>query len=1006
VRTGGWYGCPVAAACVVLAAVAGAAALLLGAEYGPRETQARSAFAVTLRHYGVDAREIERSLAIPLEDALASAPGACGVSSSSEYGKARVVVHFSTGTDSGSACESVRDAAERIYQTLPSSVQRPELGSTSEGRGPVWVAAVYSGSHSITELGSLLERTVKPALEKIAGAGEVELAGSGLPEVMVEVDQSAAALLGVDAGEVARFLAMNDALMPAGILRSDGRQIVVVADGRYSGASTLRNALIPSSSGQPVTLGSFCSIIEGHRKPETLSRVNGQPAMTVAVNPGGGANLPALSRAIAYEVESLATAHGIRFEVLSDVGAEVARSFGSTISATFQGALAVAVATALLVGSGSLRSGNRVRFVAMAAVPVVLVVSAALLSALGFGLDRHVLAGLAVGLGVSVDAAILAAERLGNAASVRGGVRAMRELAPSLASGSATTLVVLVPLAGLDFLSEGVARVAAAIAAVCIVSFLYTVLIMPPLMLGGSPGNNDACVQGVSRRKRGRRRLHRLLALNALLCGRKPRIPLVAAVILSIAGFVSVLSMPLETRVVEEENIVYAQLEFEPGSAASSVDLRLADYAEAILARAGLKSIQSTARRGSGSVAVSFDATKTDRDQIAAALRGVPLSSGFVWIPGSSKGERSWELVVSGDDDASCRNLCSLAAQAVSALPFIVETVLNYKDGPPDLILHPDRNRAASLALGFSSLATALRTSIHGPVAYKRLGDDGETDVRVTVQRSGFPESSDALSTLVLSSQGGVQVASFTQAERRADASRINRRDRQRVASLTMRSGPIDPRAVRAAVLAAVSGIELPPGYTFEFDREAIEAASRLRGAGWSFLLAAAFACMVVAAVTESFGAPVAVFSALPPSLAVPALLLAASGAAMDATVACAFVAVSGMVVNASVLTVDERRHQGARSPATVYDLYSLMRARFGALAATSGTTVAGALPFLFLADSGSSMVRSLAFVSAAGTAASFLMALVIIPALASIAPALFHGCVHSECPSRKGSQT
>ena len=1005
-KTMSWYGRPAAAACVVLAMVAGAVGLLIGAEYGPRETQTRSAFAVTLRHYGVDAREIERSLAIPLEDALASAPGACGVSSSSEYGKARVVVHFSPGTDSGSACEAVRDATERVYHTLPSSVQRPELGSTSEGRGPVWVAAVYSGSLAVSELGSLLERTVKPALEKIAGAGEVELAGSGLPEVLVEVDQSAAALLGVDAGEVAHFLEMNDALMPAGTLRADGRQLVIVADGRYPSASKLRDALIPSSSGQPVTLGSFCRIVEGHRKPEALSRVNGQPAMTVAVNPGGGANLPALSRAIAREVESLATVHDIRFEVLSDVGAEIARSFGSTLSATFQGALAVAVATALLVGSGSLRRGNRVRFVAMMAVPVVLLVSAALLSAMGFGLDRHVLAGLAVGLGVSVDAAILAAERLGNAGSVPDGVRAMRELSPSLASGAATTLVVLVPLAGLDFLSEGVARVAAAIAAVCIVSFMYTVLLMPPLMLGGGLGNRSACLQGPARRKRGVRRLHRLLALNALFCGRKPCIPLFAAAFLSIAGLVAVLSMPLETRAVEEENSVYAQLEFEPGSTASSVDLRLADYVKSIPARAGLKSVQSTARRGSGSVAVAFDAAKTDRDQIAAALRGVPLSSGFVWIPGSSKGERSWELVVSGDDDAMCRSLCSLAAPAVSALPFIAETVLNFKDGSPDLILHPDRNRAASLALGYSSLAAALRTSIHGPVAYKRLGDDGETDVRITVQRAGFPESSDALSTLVLSRQGGVRVASFTQAERRADASRINRRDRQRVASLTMRTGPIDPRAVRAAVLAAVSGIELPPGYCFEFDREAIEAASRLREAGLTFLLAAAFACMVVAAVTESFGAAVAVLSALPPSLAVPALLLAASGTAMDATAACAFVAVSGMVVNASVLTVDERRSQCAGGPATVCDLYSLMRARFGSLAATSGTTVAGALPFLFLADSGSAMVRSLAFVAAAGTAASFLMALVIIPALASIAPALFHGCVHSECPSRKGSQT
>lgn len=990
----------------MLAAVAGAGYLLMGAEYGPREAQSHSVFAVTIRHYGVDAREIERSIAVPLEDALAAAAGATGVSSSSEYGKARVIVRFAAATETDSAYEAVRDAAERVYLTLPSSVQRPELMTTSEGRGPVWIAAVYSGCLSPLELGRILERSVKPSLEKLTGASEVELAGAGLPEVTVEVNEAAAVVLGVDAGMVARSMAKNDILVPAGTLRSEGRSLVIVADGRHADVATLCEELIASASSIPVPLGAFCRILESPRKPETLSRVNGEPAMTIAVNPGGNANLPALSRALARETEALAKAYGIRFEVLSDTGADMARSFGSTLSAALQGALAVAMASALLVGSGNQRRKNQTRIIAVIAVPVILVISAALLCALGFGLDRHMLAGLAVGLGASVDSAILAAERLEKSVTVERGILAMRGLAPSLTSGTATTLVVLVPLAGLDFLSEGVGRVATAIAAVCMVSFLYTVIIMPPLMLGSCTGDCEGNRRRNSGHPWGSRRLHRLLALNALLCARKPLIPLAAATFLSIAGLMAVLVMPLETRELSEDNAVNAQLEFEPGTAAASVDLSMADYSQALSSTEGLKSIQSTARRGSGSVFVSFDPAATDRDRVAAALRKIHVPGGFVWIPGSSSGERSWELVVSGADDTECQRLCSIAAQAVSALPFISETVLNFKDGPLDLVLSPDRNRSASLGLGFQDAAAALRASIHGPVAYKRLGKNGETDVRVTVQRTGFPETMDAYSTLVLSSNGWMRVDSFMEGTRSRDASRINRRDRQRIASITMRSGPVDPRKARTAVLDAVSGMELPPGYRIEFDREAIEAASRLGGAVWSFLLAAAFAYMVTAAVTESFGAPLAVLSALPPSLAVPALLLWATGTPMDATVACAFVAVSGMVVNASVLTVDERRSQHSSSIAGAFDLYRIMRARFGSLAATSGTTVVGALPFLFLSDAGSTMVRSLAFVAATGTAASFVMAITIVPALASVAPALFRGFDLSENHVEEGVQT
>lgn len=985
-----WYARPVAAACAAFAALAGAVYLLRDSEYGPREVMARSAFAVTIRHYGVDAREIERSIAIPLEDALASAPGATGVSSSSEYGKARVVVRFASAAEPDSAYEAVGDATERVYLTLPSSVQRPELMTTSEGRGPVWVAAVYSGNMSPVELGRVLEHSVKPALEKLDGAGEVELAGTGLPEVVVEVDEAAAAVLGIDAGMVASSLAKNDVLVPAGMLCSEGQQLAIVADGRYLDASRLGDEFIMSSAGKPVALHTFCNIVEGARKPETLSRVDGKPAITVAVNPGGGANLPALSRAIAIEVEALAVIYGIHFEVLSDTGADIARSFGSTLFAALQGALAVALASALLLGHGKVRRTIRAKFVAVIAVPIVLVISSALLSALGFSLDRHVLAGLAVGLGASVDSVILSAERLGKSVGVEQGVMAMRGLAPSLASGAATTLVVLVPLAGLDFLSEGVARVALAIATVCIVSLLYTLLILPPLLLGGEV---PACIK---KKRRGfshrmcARRFFRLLARNAFLCARKPWIPLSAAAALGIAGLVAVLVMPLESRELREENTVYAHLEFEPGMTVPGVDLLLADYSEALAGIEGFTSIQSTARHGSGSVSVAFDPELVDWDGAAAALREVPVPGGFVWIPGSSAGERSWELVVSGDDDRECERLCLLAARSVSGLPCISGTVLNFKDGPLDLLLSPDRNRKASLGLGLQSVTAALRTSIHGPVAYKRPGQNGESDVRVTVKHSGFPEASDAQATLVLSAHGGVRVDAFMGMQRISDASRINRRDRQRIASITMRTGQIDPRAVRSAVLAAIADIELSPGYRMEFDREAMEATARLQGAGWSFLLAAVFAYMVTAAVTESFGAPLAVLSSLPPSLAVPALLLFITRTPIDATVACAFVAVSGMVVNASVLTVDERRSCNPGGRASAADLYRIMRARFGSLAATSGTTVAGALPFLILSDSGSAMVRSLAFVAATGTAASFVMALTMIPALASVAPCLF----------------
>jgi multidrug efflux pump subunit AcrB len=983
---------------MTLAILADSAAILANAEIGPREPSSLSVFAVTIRHHGVDAREMERSIAMPLEDALASIPGSKETSSVSEYGKTSVLVGFALGTDGSDAYEAVRDAAQRVCDRLPRSVQRPEIRSRSEGRNPAWVAAVRADGCPESSLGRVLERSVKPALERLAGAGDVELAGSGRPELVVEVDEEAAASAGVSILDIASSLAGSDLLAPAGSLRLSGITLGLVADGRLPTAESINGAYVATGSGEPVPLGAFCRVSAQDRKAEALSRVDGEPAATISVSPGGGSSLPALSRAIARESAILSAEHGIRFTVLSDTGAEVAASFMSTLSATVQGVVAVAVASALLVGAGG-SSAWKARLVAVAAVPVILVMSAATMSSFGIGFDRHALAGLAVGLGSAVDSVLLASERLGGSVSPEAGKTAMRKLAPSLAAGLATTLAVLVPLAGLDFLSEGVASIAGAIASVCVVSWLATVLLMPPLVLGSG-------VSPVALSRRCPRAARRLLAMNARLCTERPGIPLAAAALLGIAGIVAVVVSPIDTSAAWDENVVYVHVEFEPGAAIDSVDKRLAGYAVALRSREGVTCVQSTARQGSGSVLAAFDPSSTSRDRVAEAARNIEVPGGFAWVPEPSVKERSWRLSVFGDDDAVCRRLAIDVSAAVSRLPFVIEAVLNFKDGAPGVALRPDRERAAALGIDFSSAADAVRRAVYGPVAYKRIDNGVETDVRVTALGKAPPVVGDILSTLLLSSAGPVRVDAIMTPYRGQDVSRIQRLDRRRVASITMRSRMVDPRSARDAVDTAVADLRLPPGYSLEFDRDAMQVAERLGGVGSTFILAVVLSYMATAALTESFGVPLLVMSTLPPSLAVPALILAAAGVPLDAASACAFVAVSGMAVNASVLVVNERRSRlDDAGRAGAADLYAVTRARLGSLAATCGTTVAGALPFLFLRGTDGALVRSLAFVAAAGTFASFFMALCMIPALARAAPRLFHSISYPEPGYRKGTE-
>jgi multidrug efflux pump subunit AcrB len=208
----------------------------------------------------------------------------------------------------------------------------------------------------------------------------------------------------------------------------------------------------------------------------------------------------------------------------------------------------------------------------------------------------------------------------------------------------------------------------------------------------------------------------------------------------------------------------------------------------------------------------------------------------------------------------------------------------------------------------------------------------------------------------------------------------------------------MDPRRVRKELAETLKGLELPPGYALEFDPAEIRRAEALSGTVFLFFLALLFCYMVIAAVHESFGIPLAVLSVVPPSLAFPALCLALGGRPLNPAAACAFVAVSGMAVNAAVLSVESLGcFLGRRGRDRAFALYRGLRKTLPLILATGGTTVAGALPFLLLREEANILVRTLSLVTALGVGASCICSLIIIPALAVKLPKIFNSFFFTE---------
>jgi multidrug efflux pump subunit AcrB len=140
---------------------------------------------------------------------------------------------------------------------------------------------------------------------------------------------------------------------------------------------------------------------------------------------------------------------------------------------------------------------------------------------------------------------------------------------------------------------------------------------------------------------------------------------------------------------------------------------------------------------------------------------------------------------------------------------------------------------------------------------------------------------------------------------------------------------------------------------------------------------------MVLASVNESFSVPLAILFSVPPSLAVPAIFLSATGFPINTGTACAFVAVSGMTVNAAVLCAGGLSAAlSTESTDKKLPIFRALRRNSPALLATTATTVAGAIPFLFLGENENVLVRTMAIVTALGVGGSCLCAVSVMPSL------------------------
>jgi multidrug efflux pump subunit AcrB len=374
---------------------------------------------------GASPREVENTVAIPLEQVLAEIEGVEHTYSMSRPGLAVLTIQFEVGEDRTAAIVRLYNAVFSNQDWLPpgTGVGAPLIRPMGIDDVPIvsvtlWTEDAASGAHELARVAHALEAELK----RVAGTRDVYTIGAPDDVVHVRLDAQRLAAFGLSIEPLrAALAAANTATQAGGIVAHDA-EIPVTAGTFLASADDVAELVVGVRDGKPVYLDDVADVLAGPDQPESYVRFGTgagaaqiglapnvtAPAVTLAIAKKPGTN----AVVIANELERrLAELHGTL--IPDRVQATVTRNYGKTAddkASTLIHKLVFATASVVLLVLVAL--GWREAVVVGSAVVITLMITLFASWAWGFTINRVSLFALIFSIGILVDDAIVVVENI------------------------------------------------------------------------------------------------------------------------------------------------------------------------------------------------------------------------------------------------------------------------------------------------------------------------------------------------------------------------------------------------------------------------------------------------------------------------------------------------------------------------------------------------------------------------------------------------------------------
>ncbi len=367
---------------------------------------------------GANPKVIGETVAAPLEQAITGVEGMLYMSSQATAdGKMTLTVTFALGTDLDNAQVQVQNRVTRTQPKLPEEVTR--IGITVDKSSPELTMVVHLTSpddrYDMLYLSNYAVLNVKDELARLGGVGDVQLFGLGEYSLRVWLDPAKVAQRNLTATDVVTAIREQNRQVAAGQLGAPPSpsdtsfQLSVNTQGRLVSEEEFENIIIRSGpNGEITRLRDIARVELGSAQYALRSLLDNKPAVAIPIFQRPGSNAIEVSNQVRAKMAELKKSfpQGMDYSIVYDPTIFVRGSIEAVVHTLFEALLLVVLVVILFLQTW------RASIIPLAAVPVSLIGTFAVMHMFGFSLNALSLFGLVLAIGIVVDDAIVVVENV------------------------------------------------------------------------------------------------------------------------------------------------------------------------------------------------------------------------------------------------------------------------------------------------------------------------------------------------------------------------------------------------------------------------------------------------------------------------------------------------------------------------------------------------------------------------------------------------------------------